>query len=195
VVATLGQLRSQAIDTFLSLRNLLRVLKTSAAGSVRVGPGLALSTGALLRGVEGGRLEIGRNVSIGRHVQIVARSGGLIRIGDRVSVGQGSIIIAHNEITIEADTMLAEYVTVHDQDHVYGQGSIQCSGFLTSPVHIGVGVWIGAKASILRGVTIGDRAVIGAHALVRSDVPPECLSAGIPARILKASLSNAHSTK
>jgi acetyltransferase-like isoleucine patch superfamily enzyme len=55
----------------------------------------------------------------------------------------------------------------------------------TSPVIIENNVWIGAKATVLQGVRIGAGAVIGAHALVRSDVRERTVVVGVPARELK----------
>jgi acetyltransferase-like isoleucine patch superfamily enzyme len=46
-------------------------------------------------------------------------------------------------------------------------------------------VWVGAKATILQGVTIGDNAVIAAHAVVNRDVPAYVVAGGIPARVLR----------
>jgi acetyltransferase-like isoleucine patch superfamily enzyme len=54
-----------------------------------------------------------------------------------------------------------------------------------SPVRIGPDVWIGAKASVLRGTTIGRGCVVAAHAVVRGDVPDYAIVGGIPARVLK----------
>lgn len=56
---------------------------------------------------------------------------------------------------------------------------------LASPVHIGNDVWIGGKAIILPGVTIGDGCVIGAGSVVTKDVPPHTLVVGNPARVLR----------
>lgn len=53
------------------------------------------------------------------------------------------------------------------------------------PLNIGNDVWIGCNSTILRGVTIGDGAVIGANSLVNKDVPPFAIVAGCPARIIK----------
>jgi acetyltransferase-like isoleucine patch superfamily enzyme len=54
------------------------------------------------------------------------------------------------------------------------------------PIKIGRGVFIGARALVLKGVTIGDRAVIGAGAVVTKDVPTQHIAVGNPARLLSA---------
>ena len=54
-----------------------------------------------------------------------------------------------------------------------------------APVEIGNGVWVGAHATILSGVTIGDNAVIAAGAVVTKDVPANAVAGGVPAKIIK----------
>lgn len=54
-----------------------------------------------------------------------------------------------------------------------------------APVKIGNGVWVGAHATILLGVTIGDNAVIAAGAVVTKDVPANAVAGGIPAKTIK----------
>ena len=56
---------------------------------------------------------------------------------------------------------------------------------LTAPVTIGRDCWLGSKSTVLRGSTIGDGAVIGAHALVRGKIPKNAIAVGIPARVVK----------
>lgn len=53
------------------------------------------------------------------------------------------------------------------------------------PIHIGHDVWIGARATILDGVRIGDGAIIGAGAVVTKDVPPYCVVCGVPAKVVR----------
>jgi acetyltransferase-like isoleucine patch superfamily enzyme len=55
----------------------------------------------------------------------------------------------------------------------------------SSPVKIGDNVWLGARATVLKGVTIGDGAVVAAGALVTRDVPSRTVVAGVPARVIK----------
>ena len=64
------------------------------------------------------------------------------------------------------------------------------SGFHRSPIHIGEDVWIGCKASVLRCPYIGDRCVIGAHALVKSHIPDDMLAVRVPDRIVKQIVTN-----
>ena len=52
-------------------------------------------------------------------------------------------------------------------------------------MHIGNNVWIGMNATIMKGVVIGDYAIVGASALVTKDVPPYAIVAGIPAKVVK----------
>ena len=55
----------------------------------------------------------------------------------------------------------------------------------SKPIHIGNRVWIGRSAIILKGVTIGDGAIIGAGSIVTKSIPPRCLAVGNPARVIK----------
>ncbi|MGL5544389.1 MAG: DapH/DapD/GlmU-related protein, partial [Cetobacterium sp.] len=53
------------------------------------------------------------------------------------------------------------------------------------PIEIGKGVWIGGNVSILPGVTLGDNVIVAAGAVVTKNFPPNCIIAGVPAKILK----------
>ena len=54
------------------------------------------------------------------------------------------------------------------------------------PIHIGMNVWIGAHATILPGVNIGDGAIIGAGAVVNKDIPSNAVAVGVPAKVIKS---------
>ncbi|MBC8076121.1 MAG: hypothetical protein H7Y32_08620 [Chloroflexales bacterium] len=79
-------------------------------------------------------------------------------------------------------------VSIHDENHIPGRGPepIAQRGFRCAPVVIGRNVWVGAKATILQGVTIGDGAVVAAGAVVTRDVAAYTLVAGVPARPIRA---------
>jgi len=146
-----------------------------------VGRDVTLGRGATLRVVKGGRMVIGDGSRIEAGCDLV--SYGLLEIGPRAFVGRGSILVATDRISIGADALIAAYATIRDHDH--SVGARQSRGDLTmAPVIIGDNVWVGTKASILKGVSIGSNAVIGAHALVNSDVADRATVGGIPAREL-----------
>jgi len=60
---------------------------------------------------------------------------------------------------------------------------------MTQPISIGNHVWIGINATILKGVTIGDGAIIAAGAVVTRDIPASCMAAGVPASVIKNNIS------
>lgn len=140
---------------------------------------------------------------VGRNVVIRARRGAQIRLtsvelcdGVRVwaeanaiinirksHLGVGTIVVAHEKITMGPHCEVAEYVTIRDQNHRFGDPTmtLRQQRFVTAPIEIGENVWIGCKATILMGVTIGDRAVIGANAVVNRNVPAGEVHVGVPA--------------
>jgi len=94
-----------------------------------------------------------------------------VRLGERVRLPHPTGVVIHRNAVIGSDCMLMQQVTL-------GQ---RADG--AAPV-LGVGVYVGAGARVLGGVTIGDRARIGANAVVLIDVPPGCTAVGVPARVI-----------
>lgn len=138
-----------------------------------------------LRATDGGTALLAEAVSIDRFADITVKYGHL-EIGARSYIGQYSVICARERIVIGADCLIAEHVTVRDQDHRFGQGLTTAeAGFTTAPILIGNNVWIGAKATITKGVTIGDNAVIGANSVVTQDIPANSVAVGAPARVIR----------
>lgn len=106
-----------------------------------------------------------------------------IRIGRVVEFGSNVWLDINfkNMITIEDGVLLAGYT--HILSHSFVLYGYEHEGF--SPVVIKKGARIGTNVYILGGVTIGENSVIGAGAVVASDVPPNCLAAGVPAKPIK----------
>ncbi len=116
-----------------------------------------------------------------------------IHDGCRISVGKdatlvmGSGYISMNcEIRCKEFIQIGERVAIAPDVVIRDNDAHQIVGSAVSePIKIGNHVWIGARAMILKGVTIGDNAVIAAGSVVTHDVPPNCLVAGVPAIIKK----------
>lgn len=135
-----------------------------------------------------GRLAIGDNATLNVKDYIVY-SGGFIGIADNatLTLGNGymnydSKIMCFKQISIGDDTFISENVVIRDSDN---HKILDGKHIPTQPINIGNHVWIGIGATILKGVTIGDGAIIAAGAVVTKDVPPKTLVGGVPARVIK----------
>lgn len=113
--------------------------------------------------------------------------GAELILGQRVAIS-GTVLCAGLRIEIGEGTIIGSGAMVIDNDFHAPRGQWDWGDdYLGSarPVRIGRGVFVGARAVILKGVTIGDRAVIGAASVVTSDVPAGSVAAGNPARVLQ----------
>jgi maltose O-acetyltransferase len=108
------------------------------------------------------------------------------------SMGSGCWMNTQCRIELAADVSIGNLVAIGPQvlilttTHQLGPAEYRCAERVQLPVKIEDGVWIGARATILPGVTIGSGSVVAAGALVNRDVPPNTLVAGVPAQVVKA---------
>lgn len=149
-----------------------------------------IARGVRLRITDGGSAKLADGVTLDRFTDVKVKHGKL-EIGANTYIGQNSVICVLEAISIGVDCLIAEHVTIRDQDHRFGPGKITAkSGFTVAPVIIGDNVWIGAKCTITKGVTIGSNAVIGANSVVTRDVLPHSVVVGIPARTIHRNSDN-----
>lgn len=114
-----------------------------------------------------------------------------LTIGNNCSIGEYSHITCANKVTIGNGVLTGRFILITDNSH--GDSSPEeCDTaplarkvYSKGPVEIKDYVWIGDKATILPGVTIGKGAIIAANAVVTNDVPNYAIVAGIPAKIVK----------
>lgn len=141
-----------------------------------------------------GRLVIGADVRLSGRSSIglcnLLRREPELTVGDGTFIGHDCSLILAESITIGRHCLLAGGVSIRDLDGHPTDAALRrehrptpCEGI--RPVVIGDDVWIGADATILKGVTVGDRAIIGAGAVVTSDVPCDAVVAGNPARVVR----------
>ena len=134
-----------------------------------------------LKVCDNGTLEIRGNMSIYTGCSIDVCEGATLSLGSGY-INNGVRIVAFDRITIGDNVAISENVTLRDSNNHAIAGSTQP---VTSPIVIGNNVWIGLNVTILKGVTVGDGAVIAANSLVNKDVPARTLVAGVPARTVK----------
>ena len=127
-------------------------------------------------------LSIGRNCLIQDRVYLRAGVDGRIDIGDRAALNSFVQMYGHGGITVGDDSQIGPNTVITTTGHDYMATHLEQD---YSPVVIGERVWIGANCTIVPGVSIGDRAVIGAGAVVTRDIPPRCIAVGVPARVIR----------
>lgn len=133
--------------------------------------------GRLLVFPHGGRIGIGEYCYIGEHTNIW--SGGSVTIGNRV-------LIAHACNIFDNDTHPMEAAARHTHfKHIITSGHPRSIDLNESAVAINDDAWIACNVTILKGVTIGARAIVAAGSVVVRDVPAGCLAAGNPARVVR----------
>src|SRR3954467_2969984 len=145
-----------------------------------VGPGCSLEVGP--RAI----LELGRWSWVGHGTKLRCHEG-TVSIGAKTVMGQECTISAYQHVSIGRECVIADRVMLIDFDHgmVEVDRPIRHQGIYKRDVRVGNNVWIGYGACILRGVTIGDNAVIGTSAVVTKDVPANAVVGGVPARIIR----------
>jgi len=169
------------------LRSRARTLWTQALHpGLDIHPTARVAEGLRVVITRGGTIVIGPGCSIERNCTLTAK-GGALRIGAGTFVGEGTTMVTNAAITIGRDCLIAAGVTVRDQQHVTTalDVAIKDQGVETSPITIGDDVWLGTRVTVLMGVTIGTRAVIGAHSLVNRSIPEAMIAVGSPARTVR----------
>lgn len=160
-------------------RNYLKVAYPgiSCHHSVRFGRGVTIKC------FDGGSLSIGAGSAIDDNAIVIVERGNLL-IGCNCLITFGCVVVCTQRIEIGDGTLIAEYVTIRDQDHRHDdpQG-LDAGGLMSSPIKIGNDVWIGAKATITRGVEIAAHSVIGANSVVTRSLLKRGVYSGAPARL------------
>lgn len=133
-----------------------------------------------------GRIVLGRFVHIGDDNRLRAHEGTL-RIGEKTVLGRDNTLNGYLDIDIGARCLIADWVYVCDFDHRTDDihVAIKDQGIVKTPVRIGDDVWVGVKASVLRGARVGEGSVLAAHTVVRDEVPAHSVVAGVPGRVVR----------
>lgn len=135
------------------------------------------------------RLLVEENATLQINKQFTMYAGSYIRVIKKGHlevnggfINEGVEITCASKIIIGEGATIARDVVIRDYDgHTIEQSNYKIS----KPITIGKHVWIGNRAMILKGVNIGDGAIVAAGAIVTKDVPSGCIVAGVPARVVK----------
>ena len=131
--------------------------------------------------------KIGRGVRLRANVDFGNDPSG-IAIGDGCYINRRCTLFADwgCAITIGNNVWMGPEVMLWTGTHAVGPSDQRCGDAIMKPIVIQDGCWLGARATVLGGVTVGRGCVVGAAALVNKDIAPDLLVAGVPAKVLRS---------
>ena len=167
------------------------------AGRLSVGAGTSIERGQLEVRGPGCDLCVGEGSNVECHI-VFERPGASLAVGSRTHIGGGTLLSIASRVEIGTDVLIAfeAFLTDHDSHSVvFADRKDDCTNWMRGrkewdhvvvrPLVVKDKAWIGARAIILKGVTIGEGAVVGAGSVVTRDVPDWAVVAGNPARVIR----------
>jgi acetyltransferase-like isoleucine patch superfamily enzyme len=160
-------------------------LNLAGQSSLSIGECVFIPRTVEVLGNDEGCIEIGDNVRLDSGARLHVANRATLRIGDCTGVGPYNMFNAFDDLEIGRDVMFGPFVNINTADHGMEAGSPMREQEGTyGPVLIGDNCWLGAGSVILKGVTMGNGAVVGAGAVVNCDIPERCIAVGVPARVV-----------
>ena len=151
-----------------------------------------IEDGCFIQALSKGGITVGNNFSLGRNsiiecTGVIRELGEELIIGDNVGIAANAFIAMRGKVEIGSNTIFGPNVSIHAENHNFSDidKPIKLQGATRKGVKIGEDCWIGSKAVILDGVTIGSHSIIAAGAVVTKDIPEYSIAGGVPAKIIK----------
>jgi acetyltransferase-like isoleucine patch superfamily enzyme len=153
---------------------------------IRIGASTQVHRHAFLECDADSELSLGERCEVHPYARLMTYHGH-IRLGDACSVNPYSILYGHGGLEIGSQVRIAAHVVIIPANHAHERLDVPImeQALTRERIVIEDDVWIGAGAKILGGVTIHQGAVVGAGAVVTSDVPANAVVAGVPARVIR----------
>lgn len=200
MIAFLKRVRRKILSLQNKFQNRMLIKKFSRAAIFGENVSLFKETQIINGTKDVNNIIIGNNCCI-RGTLIAYPIGGKIKLGNNCYIGDMSRIWSMENVEIGDDVLIAHNVNIHDNNSHsvnYEVRKNELSYILTkghpttnifnigiASIKINKGAWIGFNSSILKGVTIGEGAIVAAGSVVTKDVPPYTMVAGAPAKVIK----------
>ena len=159
---------------------------------ISVGKTIVIGDGVEINALSKFGIKVGNNFSIHRNsiiecTGIISELGEGLTIGDNVGFAQNCFIQVRGKVEIGNNVIFGPAVSIFSENHLSNDLNkyINQQGTSRKGVVIEEGVWVGTRAVILDGVTVGRNSIVAAGSIVTKDVPPNTIVGGIPAHIIK----------
>jgi acetyltransferase-like isoleucine patch superfamily enzyme len=160
---------------------------------IQLGRGATLDRGVALDGYARRGVQIGARTRIGSFTVVSCTShlslfGEGFSIGDDSGIGDYGWIGAAGGVTVGSNVIMGQFVSFHSQEHEFDglTTPIRQQGTTQLGITIGDDCWVGARVTFLDGSSVGEGCVIAAGSVVRGEIPPFSVVAGVPARIVRS---------
>ena len=152
-----------------------------------------IEDGCFIEALSKSGMKVGNNFSLGKNsiiecTGVIRELGEELIIGDNVGIAANAFIAMRGKVEIGSNTIFGPNVSIHAENHNFSDidKPIKLQGATRKGVKIGEDCWVGSKAVILDGVTIGSHSIIAAGAVVTKDVPEYSIVGGVPAKVIKS---------
>jgi fatty-acyl-CoA synthase len=154
--------------------------------NISIGRNVTLMPGVHFKVRENGAIMIHDEVKLDTGVRLVAANDARIEIGAGSGVGIGTVVNAGEDVLVGRGSLIAGYCTLNASDHGAEAGvPMRQQRFVHAPIRIFDDVWLGTHVTVTRGARIGPGAIVSAGSVVSGDLPPNAVTQGQPARVIK----------
>lgn len=161
---------------------------------IRIGDDVVIDDACCLdaKGADNRGIDIGSGVFIGRGTILSCKNGDIV-IDDHANVGFHCEIFSGGRVRLGKNTLVAAYTYLVGGDHAHGRTDVPVlhQERTARGIEVDDNVWLGAHVVVSDGATVGRDAIVGAGAVVRGEIPPFAVAAGVPARVLRDRRSGA----
>lgn len=170
--------------------------KISYARSMTLGRGVSIGANTVVNAFSREGIEIEDGVTLRENGWIQCSSspsnpGVGLRIGANTYVGPGFILGVGGQVTIGRDCQIGAGLVIVAENHAVGLDGVSSTEVVRRGIHIDDNCWIGHRVTILDGVTLGEHCIVGAGAVVTRSFPANSKIAGVPARLVSSTVTNA----
>jgi acetyltransferase-like isoleucine patch superfamily enzyme len=131
-------------------------------------------------------IRIGSGVFVGRNTILSCKNGDIV-IDDNANVGFNVEVFSAGRVRIGKDVLIAAYTYLVGGDHLFDRVDVPVlyQGRTAQGIEVDDNVWLGAHVVVSDGSRVGRDAIVGAGAVVRGEIPPFAIAAGVPARVIR----------